>query len=157
MSQISRAAEAGPHDDLYLAVAVLGLGRMGTAIAQRLTDQDWTVTGWTRSGGTEPSAVVRQPTVVVLALFDGPACAQVIDRCGAALTPDTVVVNTTTVAPDEATALEKTVHATGAGYVHAPVMGSVPAVRSRHPADPGRLLGTDDLRPATRCSPRSAR
>ncbi len=65
-----------------------------------------------------------------MALFDGPACAQVIDRCGPALAPDTVVVNTTTMAPDEATALEKAVHATGAGYVHAPVMGSVPAVRS---------------------------
>jgi len=111
-------------------VAVLGLGRMGAAIAQRLTDQDWTVTGWTRSGGAEPSAAVRQQAVVVLAMFDGPACAQVIDRCGSALAPDTVVVNTTTMAPDEATALEKTVHATGAGYVHAPVMGSVPAVRS---------------------------
>ncbi len=112
------------------SVAVLGLGRMGAAIAHRLTEQGWTVTGWTRSGGTEPSAAVRRQAVVVLALFDGPACAQVIERCGSALAPDTVVVNTTTMSPDEATALEKTVHATGADYVHAPVMGSVPAVLS---------------------------
>ncbi|HWM73260.1 MAG TPA: nuclear transport factor 2 family protein [Nocardioides sp.] len=112
------------------AIAVLGLGRMGTAIAHRLDEQGWTVTGWTRSGGTEPSDAVRRQPVVVLALFDGPACAQVIERCGSALAPDTVVVNTTTMSPDEATALEKTVHATGAGYVHAPVMGSVPAVLS---------------------------
>jgi 3-hydroxyisobutyrate dehydrogenase-like beta-hydroxyacid dehydrogenase len=103
---------------------------MGAAIAHRLTEQGWTVTGWTRSDGTEPSDAVRRQGVVVLALFDGPACAQVIERCGPALAPDTVVVNTTTMAPAEATELEKTVHAAGAGYVHAPVMGSVPAVLS---------------------------
>ncbi|HET9419883.1 MAG TPA: nuclear transport factor 2 family protein [Nocardioides sp.] len=112
------------------AVAVLGLGRMGAAMADRLTEQGWTVTGWSRSHGTDPSDAVRRQAVVVLALFDGPACAQVIDRCGSALGPDVVVVNTTTMAPDEAIALEKTVQATGAGYVHAPVMGSVPAVRA---------------------------
>jgi 3-hydroxyisobutyrate dehydrogenase-like beta-hydroxyacid dehydrogenase len=112
------------------AVAVLGLGRMGAAMADRLSEHGWAVTGWTRSQGSEPSDAVRRRAVVVLALFDGPACAQVIDRCASALGPDTVVANTTTMAPDEATALEKTVHATGAGYVHAPVMGSVPAVRA---------------------------
>ena len=112
------------------AVAVLGLGRMGAAIADRLDEQGWTVTGWTRSGGTEPSDAVQGQPVVVLALFDGPACAQVIDRCGSALSPETVVVNTTTMSPDEAVALEKVVVATGATYVHAPVMGSVPAVQS---------------------------
>ena len=72
----------------------------------------------------------RDASLVVLALFDGTACADVLDRCLPALTAGTVVVNISTVAPDEATALEKTVQASGAAYVHAPVMGSVPAVRA---------------------------
>jgi len=110
-------------------VAVLGLGRMGAAMARRLTEQGWAVTGWTRSSGAAPGPVVRDADVVVLALFDGPACEHVVERCAADLTPGTVVVNTTTAGPGEAVALEKTVVATGATYVHAPVMGSTPAVR----------------------------
>ncbi len=109
-------------------VAVLGLGRMGTAMTTRLRDQGWAVTGWTRSDGTDPGPVVRAADVVLLALFDGPACDQVIDSCAAHLSAATTVVNTTTVAPREADAHETMVRATGAGYVHAPVMGSVPAV-----------------------------
>ena len=112
------------------SVALLGLGRMGAAMARRLTDRGWAVTGWTRSGGTDVAPVVRDADLVLLALFDGPACEQVLEQCAAGLSPATVVVNTTTVAPDEATALEKAVAATGATYVHAPVMGSVPAVQA---------------------------
>ena len=109
-------------------VAVLGLGRMGTAMTHRLTEQGWTVTGWTRSGSTDPGPVVRDADLVLLALFDGPACEQVLAECAQYLSAAQTVVNTTTVAPAEAAGLEKAVQATGATYVHAPVMGSVPAV-----------------------------
>lgn len=109
-------------------VAVLGLGRMGTAITQRLTDRGWTVTGWTRSGGSDPGPVVRDADVVLLALFDGPAADEVLAACAPHLSTRQVVVNTTTEAPEEATGHEKTVAGTGARYVHAPVLGSVPAV-----------------------------
>lgn len=112
------------------SVAVLGLGRMGTAIARRLAEQGWTVSGWSRSGGGRPQTVTQGADFVVLALFDGPACEQVLEQCRDGLFPGTTVVNTSTVAPQEAAALEKTVTATGAGYVHAPVMGSVPAAMS---------------------------
>lgn len=109
-------------------VAVLGLGRMGAAMTSRLTEQGWSVTGWTRSGGTDLGPVVRDADLVLLALFDGPACEQVLADCAPYLSADQLVINTTTVAPAEAVALEKAVQATGAGYLHAPVMGSVPAV-----------------------------
>lgn len=118
-------------------VAVLGLGRMGRALAQRLVEQRWDVTGWTRSGLAptgvhtvpDPGTAARDADVVVLCLFDGAACAEVLDRCLSVISAGTVVVNTSTVAPQEATALEKTVQSTGATYVQAPVMGSVPAAR----------------------------
>ena len=111
-------------------VAVLGLGRMGTAMTRRLTEQGWSVTTWTRSGGTDLRPVVQGADLVLLALFDGPACDQVLADCAPYLSSAHVVVNTTTVAPHEALAHEKAVQATGATYVHAPVMGSVPAVLS---------------------------
>lgn len=105
-------------------VAVLGLGRMGRAISSRLADRGFHVTGWTRSSGAEPE--LGDAEVVLLALFDGPACAEVLERCP--LGPSTLVVNTSTVDPEEAAELARYVEKQGARYLHAPVLGSVPAV-----------------------------
>lgn len=113
-------------------VAVLGLGRMGDAIAGRLAAQDHDVVGWTRSGRpsiavpvtTDPRDAVAKADLVLLALFDGPACRQVLDDVRDALRADTVVVNTSTIAPTEAAELARRL---GPSYVHAPVLGSVPA------------------------------
>ncbi|MGW4041667.1 nuclear transport factor 2 family protein [Streptomyces sp. NPDC004721] len=115
-------------------VAVLGLGRMGAAIATRLADQDWDVVGWTRSGRhvagavettRDPNDAVVKADITVLALFDGRACRQVVDRIRPSLRPDTIVLNTSTIAPAEASTLARHL---GPSYVHAPVLGSVPAV-----------------------------
>ncbi|HET6195214.1 MAG TPA: nuclear transport factor 2 family protein [Acetobacteraceae bacterium] len=114
-------------------IAVLGLGRMGAAMAARLVSLGCKVTGWTRSGrrvdavdmAGDPADAVASADVVILALFDGPACAQVLDRVRSALRPGTIVVNTSTIAPAEAAALAGQL---GTSYVHAPVLGSLPAV-----------------------------
>ncbi|MGW2894254.1 nuclear transport factor 2 family protein [Streptomyces sp. NPDC001212] len=115
-------------------VAVLGLGRMGAAIATRLTGLDWDVVGWTRSGrhvaatvetAHDPNDAVAKADIALLALFDARACRQVVDRIRPSLRPDTVVLNTSTIAPAEASALARRL---GPSYVHAPVLGSVPAV-----------------------------
>ncbi|MFB7282537.1 nuclear transport factor 2 family protein [Streptomyces hydrogenans] len=146
-------------------IAVLGLGRMGAAMAARLAAQGWDVVGWTRSGRVsgaadttdsadtgaadtadtggagddgrsrgiggavrtvgDPKDAVARADVVILALFDGPACREVLGRVRDVLRPDAVVVNTCTVAPAEADELARLL---GPSYVHAPVLGSVPAV-----------------------------
>lgn len=62
--------------------------------------------------------------LVVLALFDGPACRQVLDAVQHALPRDTTVLNISTVAPAEAAEFARRF---GPSYVHAPVLGSVPA------------------------------
>jgi 3-hydroxyisobutyrate dehydrogenase-like beta-hydroxyacid dehydrogenase len=115
-----------------LSIAVLGLGRLGAAIAARLADQGGDVVGWTRSGRAidgietvaDPSAAAAKADVVILTLFDGPACQQVVDRIGASLRADTIVLNMSTVAPAEAAEMAQQL---GRSYVHAPVLGSVPA------------------------------
>ncbi|MFF4213236.1 nuclear transport factor 2 family protein [Streptomyces sp. NPDC001796] len=114
------------------SIAVLGLGRMGTAIATRLIDQNWDVVGWTRSGRTagavettdDPNAAVAKADIALLALFDGRACRQVLDQVRDSLHTDTIVLNTSTIAPAEAASLARQL---GTRYVHAPVLGSVPA------------------------------
>lgn len=107
---------------------------MGAAIATRLADQDWDVIGWTRSGRhvagavettRDPNDAVVKADITVLALFDGRACRQVVDRIRPSLRPDTIVLNTSTIAPAEASTLARQL---GPSYVHAPVLGSVPAV-----------------------------
>lgn len=113
-------------------IAVLGLGRMGDTLATRLAAHGWDVVGWTRSGHPsgavettgDPNDAVARAGLVLLALFDGPACQQVLDAVRDSLRADTIVLNTSTVAPAEASKLARQL---GPSYVHAPVLGSVPA------------------------------
>lgn len=106
---------------------------MGDAMAARLAAQGWNVVGWTRSGRTpgtvevtgDANEAVAKADLVLLALFDGVACRQVLDGVRDALRTDTVVLNTSTVAPAEAAELARQF---GPSYIHAPVLGSVPAV-----------------------------
>ncbi len=122
-----------PHTTTQGTIAVLGLGRMGEAIATRLATQGWNVVGWTRSGRTsdavkttgDPNDAVAVADLVLLALFDGPACRQVLDDVRDSLRTDTLVLNTSTIAPAQASELARQF---GPSYVHAPVLGSVPAV-----------------------------
>lgn len=119
-------------------MTVLGLGRMGSAIAERLAGQGIDVRAWSRKprdvAGVDvrPSVTeaVRGAGVVILALFDGAACRDVLGQCLEATAADAVVVNTSTVGPDEAVELAALVRDRARAYLHAPVMGSVPAVRS---------------------------
>ncbi len=102
---------------------------MGTALAARLGDPHQVRT-WTRRRGGSPRDVVEGADVVVVSLFDGPACEAVLAECVPGLSSECAVVNTTTVGVDEATRLEALVASTGATYLHAPVMGSTPAIES---------------------------
>ncbi|MFG2816966.1 nuclear transport factor 2 family protein [Streptomyces sp. NPDC048410] len=117
------------------SIAVLGLGRMGGAIATRLAAEGGDVVGWTRSGRTsstvrttgDPNEAVAGADLVLLSLFDGPACRQVLDDVSDSLRAGAIVLNTSTIAPAEAAALARRF---GTSYVHAPVLGSVPAAAS---------------------------
>ncbi len=108
-------------------MTVLGLGRMGWAMTERLAPHH-DVRTWTRSAGGSPADAVADADVVLLCLYDGPSCHDVLTGCLDSFSDRTMVVNTATVSPDEATDLESRVTATGAAYVHAPVMGSTSAV-----------------------------
>lgn len=102
---------------------MVGLGRMGTAMGNRLLMEGYEVADWSRRLGGSPQTAVADADMVILALFDGPACAHVLDQI--TLKSGAVLINTSTIAPDEAAALSERV---GSAYVHAPVLGSVPAV-----------------------------
>ncbi|MBJ7358270.1 NAD(P)-binding domain-containing protein [Nocardioides sp.] len=119
-------------------VSILGLGRMGLAAAERYAAEDWAVTAWSRGGRTvhgvrsaaSPGEAAGRGDPVVLFLFDGPSCLEVLAAAVPGLRSGTLVVNTATTAPDEAERCDLLVRDAGGRYVHAPVLGSVPAVRA---------------------------
>ncbi|MBP2034427.1 3-hydroxyisobutyrate dehydrogenase-like beta-hydroxyacid dehydrogenase [Streptomyces avidinii] len=105
---------------------------MGDSIATRLAAKDRDVVGWTCSGRTsgavrmtsDPQEAVAKAGLVLLALFDGPACRQVLEDIHGSLRADTIVLNTSTIAPAEASEMARQI---GGSYVHAPLLGSPPA------------------------------
>ena len=117
-------------DDIDVDVTVLGLGRMGRAMAERYDASDKRVATWSRSHpGTAATAVdaARRSGTIVLALFDDRACHDVLEGVGADVA-GRLVVNTSTVSVAGAEVLAARVASAGGRYVHAPVLGSVPAV-----------------------------
>lgn len=116
-------------------MAVLGLGRLGAAVATRLSERGFPVTGWNRSdretfglAAADLDAAVAEADVILMCLFDGAACDDVLGR----LRPPaaSTLVNLSTVAPEDALGLARRAAEAGLGYVHAPVVGSVPAARA---------------------------
>ena len=135
-------------------VAVLGLGRMGAAMAQRLTEQGFSVTVYNRSADrarevaartgasvaeTPAAAVVRvaggdgSDGVVLVSLADDDACRAVYlgpDGLVSGLAPGTVVADTSTIDPETARELAAAVSEAGGSALDTPVSGSVPAALS---------------------------
>lgn len=113
------------------AHTIIGLGRMGSAIAARFAAQGQQVTGWTRSGnvpaGITPaddlaSAVAASPTLV-LSLYDDHAVAEVLDGLLGLDLTGKLIIETSTVSPvilqDRAPAFAQA----GAEIVDAPISG----------------------------------
>jgi 3-hydroxyisobutyrate dehydrogenase-like beta-hydroxyacid dehydrogenase len=126
-------------------VAVVGVGRMGGAMAIRLRGAGMDVVLHNRTSETATALASRigaksVPTareaaaasdVVLVSLADDAAVAQTYagpDGLAAGLRDGAVVVETSTVDPETVRTLRPLVEAQGAGLLDAPVSGSVPVV-----------------------------
>jgi 3-hydroxyisobutyrate dehydrogenase len=128
-------------------VALLGAGRMGAAMVQRLAAAGHEVAVWNRtadradalarqdaSGRTRaagsPEQAVSGVDVVLSVLADGETTCRVLLDPGLlpALRPGAVVVDLGTSGVDAARRLDEALRSAGAAFVDAPVSGSVPAV-----------------------------
>lgn len=89
-------------------VGVIGLGRMGSAIAQRMSAQGSSVLGWTRSGrkadGVESVATLaelaKNSDTLILSLFDDHAVSAVLDTLLECDLEGKQIIETSTVVPD---------------------------------------------------------
>ncbi|MEM8537571.1 MAG: NAD(P)-dependent oxidoreductase [Pseudomonadota bacterium] len=119
-------------------IGVIGLGRMGSAMAQRLAAQGQTVAGWTRSGRhvdgipstPDLSTLVSRSDTLILSLFDDTAVADTLDQLLTSDLTSKQIIETSTVVPailqDRITAIE----ANGATAVDAPISGGPELVLS---------------------------
>ncbi|MCV2866415.1 NAD(P)-binding domain-containing protein [Albidovulum sediminicola] len=88
-------------------IGVIGLGRMGAAIAQRLTAQGRAVLGWTRSGRTvegvacapDLGTLVSRSDTLILSLLDDVAVGEVLDELTTMTLAGKQIIDTSTVTP----------------------------------------------------------
>jgi 3-hydroxyisobutyrate dehydrogenase len=141
-----------------MKIGVAGLGKMGSAIAERLLECGHDLVVWNRSpekaaplttkgasAARSAADLAAQVEAIVTILFD----AEAID--GVYRTPDGIlaadlsgklVVDMSTVRPETASALSKDVRAAGGAFIECPVGGST------GPARQGQLLGMAGGEPA---------
>lgn len=133
-------------------VAVLGMGRMGAAMAKHLAEQGFPLAVYNRSveraqavAAEIGAAAVETPAaaaawaaadgngVILTSLADDDACRAVYlgeQGLAAALRPGTIVCDTSTISPELARELDAAVAQSGASFLNSPVSGSVPAALS---------------------------
>lgn len=129
------------------AVAVIGLGRMGSAIAHRFHDAGYHLVVWNRDRSraevlaadtgatvaTTPAEAAGAVAVMLTSLADDAALRAVyLGPAGVAegIRPGSVAVDTSTVDPVTVVEVGSVVDARGAGFLDCPVSGSVSTVEA---------------------------
>ncbi len=126
---------------------LIGLGTMGTAMANRLLDQGVALTAWNRSSGaadqlvtrglileSNPAAVFNQPVVLSMLSNDAAVLDTFNDRLLSSLPEGAVHVNMATISIEAARAMYERHAKHNVGYVSAPVLGRPPVAAA------GKLL-----------------
>ena len=125
-------------------IGLIGVGLLGTAIAERLVASGYRVHGFdidpscrsnlARLGGspeTSPEDVAAICSSIVLSLPDSGIAAKVIRQIGPALLPSSTIMDTTTGAPEDAVAFGEALARRDRYYLDTTVGGSSDQVRER--------------------------
>lgn len=128
-----------------MKIGLVGLGRMGTAMAHRLREQGLEVVGWdqnsdanqrlARSGlqiAANPSAVAAEADVVISIITDDHGVRRIfagIDGFLQAKVSGKLFIEMSTLQPMTGSELAPKVEARGASLIEAPVLGTIPQVK----------------------------
>ena len=129
-------------------IGIIGLGRMGAAMALRYAGQSVPVTGWTRSAravdgvpyAPDLAGLVAASDVLILSLFDDAAVAETLDRLVGHDLAGKLVIDTSTVAPSVMKSRAGRFAALGAALADAPISGGPELVAA---GACGIFIGTD--------------
>jgi 3-hydroxyisobutyrate dehydrogenase-like beta-hydroxyacid dehydrogenase len=126
-----------------MRVAILGTGKMGGAMARRLDAKGHELTLWNRTReraealgvgrvAATPAEAARDAEVVISMLTDADAvrAAYLGEGGAAAAAQSQVFVDMSTAGPEVGKEVAPVIERSGAQYIEAPVIGSVPAVQA---------------------------
>lgn len=118
-------------------VGLIGIGLLGSALAERLLLANFEVIGFDKEpsrleafsklGGEAKSNardVAAAASRILLSLPDSSVVEAMVDEIASALTPDAIVIDTTTGAPDKTVAIAEQLRSRGVSYLDATVAGS---------------------------------
>ena len=150
------AGGRGWHDRV-MRIAVLGTGIMGSAMARSLAREGHDVTVWNRTPAraqevagdgitakAELSSAVAGAEAVITMLYDADSVLDVAGDLVAALEPDAVWVQATTVGPDGIARIAEAAGSVAGRLLDAPVLGT------KQPAESGNLVVLVSGPPAAR-------
>ncbi|NEW37811.1 NAD(P)-dependent oxidoreductase [Nocardia cyriacigeorgica] len=125
-----------------VAVAVLGLGEMGSALAATLVDAGYPVTVWNRSQNkadplvakgarraATPEAAIGAAEVVIINVKGGAVAAELLRAAGSVL-PGRTVIDLTDGSSEQSRATGQSAIERGANYLHGQIMTIAPAIGS---------------------------
>jgi 3-hydroxyisobutyrate dehydrogenase len=138
-------------------IAVLGTGTMGAPMARNLAAAGFTVRAWNRSRdkaeplasdgitvADSPATAAAGADVLLTMLFDTEAVLAVVPEALAALPPDAIWLQMSTVGADGTRELAALAAERGVAFVDAPVLGT------KAPAEQGKLIVLASADPALR-------
>jgi len=121
-------------ETLAKPIGIIGLGLMGTALAERFLEHGYPVVVWNRTREkalpllTRGAAWNENPLFecsrVILSLYTSEIVSEVLVRMEKGLSEGKIIVDTTTGNPDHALDLEKKLRTRGIQYLEAPISGS---------------------------------
>ncbi|MDA0812167.1 MAG: NAD(P)-dependent oxidoreductase [Verrucomicrobia bacterium] len=117
-------------------IGIIGLGIIGTCVAQRLRSTDRLVYVWSRRPRAvpnflaSPAEIARHARILQIFVTDGDAALEVINGMLECLGPEHVVVNSSTISPEDTMKIADKVEATGAAFLDAPFTGSKEAAEA---------------------------
>lgn len=120
--------------DVDKHLGVVGLGLMGSAIAERLLEHGYSLAVWNRSPekaealkklgarwSDNPFAECRR---VIVSLYSSDVVAEVVERMSNGLQPGQIIIDATTGEPSDAVALARCLAERNVRYLDAPISGS---------------------------------
>ena len=116
---------------LQTPIGLLGLGIIGSRIAQHLSHKGWNITPWNRTpkddfptAAQSPLEVAQKCQILCLYLKDDKACLDILAQMQAALTPEHIILNHSTISLETVHACAALCQEKGALYWDAPFTGS---------------------------------